>query len=112
MLKIPLQIETNWKVIFVDDKRWQVGVYVPKFNSIKEVEWLECHDAPELFLLVRGSVVLVTSSDGKGVVETRMEPGIIYIVDEWHNAYRPEGLEGVTLVVEKTGIKTEFLNIK
>ena len=31
-----------------------------------------------------------------------------YIVDEWHNAYRPNGETGIALVIEKTDIKTEY----
>ena len=41
-----------------------------------------------------------------------MEPGKIYIVDEWHNAYRPNGVEGIALVIEKPDIKTEYAEIK
>lgn len=40
-----------------------------------------------------------------------MQPGKIYIVDEWHNAYRPNGVKGVALVIEKTNIRTQYSKI-
>ena len=40
-----------------------------------------------------------------------MEEGKIYIVEEWYNAYRPDGCEGVALVIERMDIKTEYVKI-
>jgi len=34
-----------------------------------------------------------------------------YIVNEWHNAYRPNGEKGVAIVIEKINIKTEFAKL-
>jgi len=102
----------RWEVVFRDSDRWQVGVYVPEYTSIGDIVVLEKHDAPELFYLVKGSIVLVLSSDLRGVREVVMEPGRLYIVDEWHNAYRPNGVEGVALVVERTGVRTEYARIR
>jgi len=102
----------RWEVVFRDSDRWQVGVYVPEYTSIGDVVVLEKHDAPELFYLVKGSIVLVLSSDLRGVREVVMEPGRLYVVDEWHNAYRPNGVEGVALVVERTGVRTEYARIR
>jgi len=102
----------RWEVVFRDSDRWQVGVYVPEYTSIGEVVMLEKHDAPELFYLVKGSIVLVLSSDLREIREVAMEPGRLYVVDEWHNAYRPNGVEGVVLVVERAGVKTEYARIR
>ena len=41
-----------------------------------------------------------------------MEPGKLYVVNEWHNAYRPSGEYGVALVIEKTNIRTRYASIK
>jgi hypothetical protein len=40
-----------------------------------------------------------------------MLPGKIYVVDEWHNAYRPHGREGIALVVEAPDIETEYIQL-
>ncbi|MEM2154805.1 MAG: hypothetical protein QXY76_07820 [Nitrososphaeria archaeon] len=109
--EIALEGSGRWFVVFKDNNRWQCGIYVPEYFSKDEVAYIEKHDGPELFYLVDGKVVLVLSADGKNFVEVPMKKGIIYIVDEWHNAYRPNGSKGIVLVIEKTNIKTEFLNI-
>jgi len=103
---------SRWEVVFRDSDRWQVGVYVPEYTSIRDVEVMEKHDAPELFYLVKGSIVLVLSNDLREIREVVMEPGRLYVIDEWHNAYRPNGVEGVALVVERTGVRTEYARIR
>ncbi len=111
VLKIILENNKRWNVIFKDDDRWQCGVYVPEYTSKEQVKRLEKHDGPELFYLVEGEIVLVLSVDGKNVVEVPMEKNMVCIVDEWHNAYRPNGVKGISLVIEKTNVKTQFLEI-
>ncbi len=110
--KIPIRPKRRWEVVFKDNNRWQCGIYVPEFTSREQIAWLEKHDGPELFYLVGGSIVLVLSEDGKEIIEVPMEKNTIYIVNEWHNAYRPKGVKGAALVIEKTDIKTEFLKLK
>jgi len=110
--KIPIRPRQRWEVVFKDNNRWQCGIYVPEFTSRDQIVWLEKHDGPELFYLVEGSIVLVLSENGKEIIEVPMEKNTIYIVNEWHNAYRPKGVKGVVLVIEKTDVKTEFLKLK
>ena len=43
--------------------------------------------------------------------EVPMKEGVIYIVDEWHNAYRPGNVEGIALVIERVGVKTEYIKL-
>jgi len=62
-------------------------------------------------MLVRGSVVLVIEENGE-LKEVPLEYGKLYIVEEWHNAYRPCGKEGIALVVERPYIKTEFKEVQ
>lgn len=111
VLRVPLEREGRWSVIFRDNKRWQCGLYVPEYTSKEQVKCLEKHDGPELFYLVEGEIVLVLSVDGKDIVEVPMERNMVYIVDEWHNAYRPNSVKGISLVIEKTNVKTQFLEI-
>ncbi len=112
MQEIEIKPKGRWEVVFREADKWQCGIYVPEFTSIEEITWLEKHDAPELFYLVRGSVVLVLSPDGKEIREVPMREGVIYVVDEWHNAYRPRGVEGIVLVIERVGISTQYLKLK
>ncbi len=102
----------RWRVVFRDRDRWQVGIYVPENASAEEVAVLERHTCPELFLLLEGRVVLVVSEDGSSTREVEMEPGKLYVVEEWHNAYRPGGGKGVALVVEAPDVQTEYASLK
>ncbi len=112
MLRLDLSVGGRWRVLFTDDGRWRLGVYRPENESLGDIEFLERHDVPELFYLVRGRVVLVVSGDGVGFEEVELEPGYAYVVTEWHNAYRPGGCEGVALVVEASGVRTEYRPFK
>ena len=102
----------RWEVVFRDNDNWQVGIYFPEYTSREQIDVLEKHDAPELFYLVSGRIVLVLSNDLKEIREVEMEPGEIYIVNEWHSAYRPNGENGIALVIEKPSIKTEYARLK
>jgi len=110
--EIPIKPKQRWEVVFEENGKWRCGIYVPEYSSRNEVKYLEKHNAPELFLLVKGKIILLLSEDSKNVVEKPMEEGKIYIVTEWHNAYRPNGCEGVALVIERLDIETEYAEIK
>jgi len=107
---INVESRERWRVVFKESDKWQVGLYVPENRSLQEVKILEKHDAPELFMLMHGSIVLVLEENGE-IKEVPLEYGKLYIVEEWHNAYRPQGKEGIALVVERPSIKTEFKNV-
>ena len=109
MIELKLVPRGRWEVLFTDDGRWRLGIYRPENESLSDIKYLEKHDVPELFYLVRGDVVLVLSEDGRSFKEVRMEPGVAYVVTEWHNAYRPGGREGVALVIEASEVRTEYL---
>ncbi len=85
---------------------------MPENTSLREISYLEKHDKPELFYLIKGKIILVISKDGKTVEEVEMDKGKIYIVNEWHNAYRPMGCEGIALVVEAPDIETIYRRLK
>ncbi|ABL77425.1 cupin domain-containing protein [Thermofilum pendens] len=101
----------RWTVAYRENDKWQVGIYIPENASLREVTVLEKHDRPELFVLLEGEITLVVSEDGSELREVKMEPGKLYVVDEWHNAYRPGGRRGVALVVEAPGVETEYMEV-
>ena len=98
---IDVETKERWRVVFREDGKWQVGLYSPENTSLQEIKTLKKHDAPELFMLVRGSVILVIEENGE-LREVPLEYGKLYIVEEWHNAYRPGREEGIALVVERS----------
>lgn len=104
---IEVKAERRWEVVFRDGDSWQLGIYVPENTSVEDVDFLERHDCPEAFYLVKGRIVLVLSQ-GEGLEELEMKEGRIYIIECWHNAYRPRGSPGVALVVERPNVRTEY----
>jgi len=102
----------RWQVVFRDGDRWQAGIYIPENTSREEVVVLERHNRPELFVLLEGKITLVLSEDGVALKEVEMEPGKLYVVEEWHNAYRPGGAKGVALVVEAPDVETEYMSLE
>ena len=108
---LDLETGVRWKVVFRDAGKWILGIYIPEITSREEVKVLERHNAPELFVLVKGKVTLVVAN-GNVIKEVKMELGKPYVVTGWHNAYRPEGSEGVVLVVERDAVKTEFRRVE
>ncbi len=108
---LDIQTKERWKVVFKDEGKWLLGVYVPENLKMEDIKFLERHDAPELFILVKGKMILVVA-DGNNLEEIEMKHNIPYIVTGWHNAYRPKGTEGVALVIERDGVKTEYRNIR
>ena len=109
-LKIDLNSakKLRWQVVF-EEGNWLCGIYQPENKSLADVSKLEKHDAPELFLLVRGEITMVISKDGKNLEEYRLKPGEVFITNQWHNAYSEGG--GRAMVIEKCGVKTEFIYI-
>lgn len=104
--KIPLKGTKRWRVLFTEDKKWLVGLYIPNSKSRKELPYLEKHSHSELFLLLDGEVTLALS-DGKRARDVPMKKGELLIVDEWHNGYSKRG--GKALVVERVGQKTRYM---
>ena len=99
----------RWKVHFKDEGNWLLGVWIPEFSSREEVSYLERHEKPELFLLLKGKIVMLLSEDGKNIKEVELESGKPLVVYGWHNGYRVG--EGEALVVEWDGNTTEYLEV-
>ncbi len=111
MIEIPFSVNSRWKVVF-KTMAWQCGIYQPEFTSAGEIEYLEKHDHPEAFLLIKGAITLVLSENGAGLKEIPLRRNCLYIITEWHNAYRPEGEEGIALVIEPPTVRTQYLNLR
>ncbi|RLF19176.1 MAG: hypothetical protein DRZ82_06655 [Thermoprotei archaeon] len=108
---IPIKAKGRWHVVFREDEKWQCGIYVPENESLEDIKFLELHNAPELFILIKGKINLVLMDESGKVHEIPMEEGKLYIVQTWHNAYRPNGKEGIALVIERPDISTEYRNV-
>jgi len=104
---LKMESAERWKVLFKDEEKWLIGLYIPEFESKNEIDRLEKHDAHEFFHLLGGNIVLVLE-EGKEIVEVPLSHSQAVIVNTWHNAYRPNGGLGIALVVERGDVRTKF----
>ena len=103
---------TVWQVLCGDKDHWRTGIYSPKETKLEEVQKLEQHTCPELFMLLEGKLSLVLYNNGKiEVLELeRFKP---VLVDTWHNGFCPNGpFAGMALVVERDHFVTEYKPIE
>lgn len=107
---IKIKPTTTWQEIFKDEGKWLSGLYVPEFTSREEIEYLEKHEAPELFYLIDGETVLVVKEDDE-IREIPLKKDEVVIVNTWHTDYRPDGKKGICLVIERDGNPTEYTKL-
>ncbi len=109
-VNVPLEfIEgERWQVPCGDGGHWRMGFYSPEFGSAADIEELEWHDCPELFLLIEGKVSLVLSDDeGERIVA--LEPKKPVLVTCRHAGFCPKGpFTGVCAVIERDAFETEY----
>lgn len=106
----------DWQVLANDEDNWRTGISSPPQSSIDEIENLEKHDGPELFMLTKGRAsIIVRDEEEERIIE--LKPFQPVLVNGWHGTYCPDGPRtGSILVVEKpnnvTELKkrTEFVN--
>ncbi|MCP4134011.1 MAG: hypothetical protein GY754_23775 [bacterium] len=101
---------TRWHVAFEDSGYWRTGIYKPECNSVEEIQELEKHTCPELFLCCGGKMGLLVS-DGSNEEIIHMEPGEAIELTEYHNGFAVDP-EGYFFVVERTDFSTEYMDRK
>lgn len=98
-----------WQVLGSDPAHWRAGLYSPSLTSRSEVEELEQHTCPELFILMEGRVTLVLSDGTGGMREHPLEKGVPLFVNAPHSGFCPDGAHtGTVLVVERDHFETEY----
>ena len=106
---IPWPAGERWNVLCGDSGHWRCGVFSPPEACPCQIDELEWHDCPELFLLISGKVTLVLSDMRGGVRELPLEPGKPVLVRSPHSAYCPCGpFSGQCFVVERDEFETEY----
>jgi hypothetical protein len=104
----PLVPRTRWEVYASDAGQWRSGIYRPEFGSGDEVDVLERHSCPELFICAGGRMGMVTWD---GVRETVIEFNShdSLLVEDYHNGFRIDDA-GFFIVVERTSFVTEYID--
>lgn len=110
MQTVNINATKEWEVIFNEGTHWRIGIYRPKLRSAAEITELEHHTCPEAFLLLEGSLVMVSKNKEGFLTETRLEPKQMVVFTEPHAGYSPDG-SGVAYVVENAIFETEYTAI-
>ena len=109
---LTVEHKKTWQVLCGDSNHWRTGIYSPSTSSVDEIQELENHSCPELFLLTEGELTLVI--EGKnGLKKLKLEKGKPVFIDTWHSGYCPKGpYTGKAFVVERTEFITEYKSVK
>ncbi|MBI5533323.1 MAG: hypothetical protein HY898_11440 [Deltaproteobacteria bacterium] len=100
-----------WQVVCGDAEHWRAGVYSPAMTSKEQIEELERHDCPELFLLLQGRLTLLIADSG-GVRELELKQGEPVLVSSPHSGFCPDGPHtGSAFVVERDSFDTEYRKV-
>jgi hypothetical protein len=105
-----LEAEHNiqWHVLCGDKDHWRMGYYSPEASDLNQIEKLEKHTCPELFILMEGEVILVLAVNNE-LRTLKLEKFKPVLVDTWHNAFCPGGaLSGKVLIIERDHFTTEY----
>jgi len=98
-----------WNPVFKDDKRWLLGFYKPQAKSLKEIDYLEKHKYPELFLLIEGKIILVIKEKKDSPIKKlALKKGEVVIINCWHNGYALEP-DSTALVIESSDNPTQYI---
>jgi hypothetical protein len=98
----------RWEVIYSDPGAWRSGIYRPDAIRPDEIDALERHSCPELFVCMEGRAGLLLW-DGQRERAVDFKPGDALLVEEYHNGYRTEE-NGFFLVIERTSFVTEYID--
>lgn len=109
---IVTEMEKRWQVLCGDASHWRTGIYSPELTSPDQIEELERHSCPELFLLLDGKVILLVQEE-KELKKVELELGKPVLVKGWHSGYCPNGPHtGRVFVVERDEFITEYKSVK
>ena len=98
----------QWQVLCGDLDHWRVGFYSPKETTAEEIEELEQHDCPELFLLLEGELTLILMRDGE-LKQVPLKKGQALLVTAPHSGFCPQGSHtGKAFVVERDHFTTTY----
>jgi hypothetical protein len=97
-----------WQVVCGDRGHWRAGIYSPALSAREQIQELERHDCPELFLLMSGRLILVIAG-ADGVQELELRQGEPVLIAAPHTGYCPEGPHtAAAFVVERDSFDTEY----
>lgn len=100
-----------WQVVCGDAEHWRAGIYSPSACEPGQIEELERHDCPELFLLLKGRLSLLIA-DGQSVRELELKEGEPVLVCSPHSGFCPDGPHtGSAFVVERDSFDTEYRKV-
>ena len=101
----------RWQVLCGDRDHWRMGIYSPGKSRRDQIEELERHDCPEIFLLLRGRLTLVLVEAGQ-VRELALAPEQPALITAPHAGYCPDGAHtGAALVIERDAFTTEYRTV-
>jgi len=102
----------RWHVLCGDKDHWRTGFYSPEQNNFIQIDRLEKHTCPELFMLMEGELTLIIAKEDR--LETiKLEKHKPILIDTWHNGFCPNGpFTGKALVVERDNFVTEYRTVK
>jgi len=99
---------TTWQVLCGDPGHYRCGFYSPAATKIEDLEYLERHSCPEIFLLLTGSLMLLLDEGA----EERLVPLPLHrpiLVTTWHAGFCPDGAHtGTAFVVERDRFTTWY----
>jgi len=101
----------QWQVLCGDADHWRVGIFSPAETAREQLEELEQHSCPELFLLLDGRLTLLLG-DGDSVRELPLSLGVPVLVTAPHAGFCPDGPHtGRAFVVERDVFRTDYTEI-
>jgi hypothetical protein len=97
----------RWEVILKNQESWILAVYKPEYFSVTEINELEKHTKPELFICQAGEMGLLLFHKNKEETII-LKPGQIILVNDYHNGFRNSS-EGYFLVCENQKFTTDII---
>jgi hypothetical protein len=106
--KINIHPEQKWKVIAKDDSFWRTGIYRPEFSGPDEIDVLEKHTCPELFICSAGRAGLLIY-DGVSEAIVSLQAGEAVEINVYHNGFLIDQ-DAYFIVVERSAFTSEYID--